>query len=73
MSAFILKTSIDEGFSQHPETQCLNAFIQILLNSDLKASMRVENLTQYNYPTAPDKKVQMKLSYRYLPSKHLLF
>ena len=56
-----------------PETQCLNAFIQILLNSDLKASMRVENLTQYNYPTAPDKKVQMKLSYRYLPSKHLLF
>lgn len=56
-----------------PETQCLNAFIKILLNSDLKASMRVENLTQYNYPTAPDKKVQMKLSYRYLPSKHLLF
>lgn len=31
-------------------------FIQILLNSDLKASMRVENLTQYDYPTAPDKK-----------------
>ena len=37
-------------------TQCLNAFIQILLNPDLKASMRVENLTQYDYPTAPDKK-----------------
>ena len=55
------------------ETQCLNTFIQILLNSDLKASMRVENLTQYDYPTAPDKKVQMKLSDRYLPSKHLLF
>ena len=42
------------------ETQCLNAFIQILLNSDLKASMRVENLTQYDYPTAPDKKCKWR-------------
>lgn len=33
--------------------KCIN---QILLNSDLKASMPVENLTQYDYPTAPDKK-----------------
>ena len=42
-----------------PVTQSLNVFTQILLNSDLKASMRVENFTHYS--TQPDKKCKLSL------------
>ena len=50
---------VDFCFLLMPVTQCLKVFTQILLNSDLKASKRIENFT--NYSTAPDKKCRLSL------------